>query len=95
MIQDLAGVAIDQGEAEMGGTLTQATQHALLVVGVVRGGPGVLVQQALLERAVDEDRELAGGGGDSFGLAHPVGQAAIEGAERGRTPDGDSARLTW
>src|SRR6266542_3456806 len=79
----LAGGAIDEGEAELGGALTQAANDALAVLGIVRSGPGVLVQQALLERAVDEDRQLAGGGGDGFSLAHPVGQAAIESAERG------------
>src|SRR6059058_6048202 len=52
------------------------------VLGVVGGGPGVLVVQAVLERAVDEDRELAGGRGDGFGLADPVGQASIERAQR-------------
>ena len=32
---------------------------------------------------VRQDRQLAGGGRDGFGLAHPVGQAPIEGAEGG------------
>ena len=48
MIENLAGVAMDEGEAEIGGALTQAMQHALPVVGVVRGGPGVLGRQAVL-----------------------------------------------
>src|SRR6266545_8196045 len=52
----LAGGAIDEGEAELGGALTQAANDALAVLGIVRSAPGVLVQQALLERAVDEDR---------------------------------------
>ena len=48
MVENLAGVSVDEGEAERGGALTQAMKHALPVVGVVRGGPGVLVQEAVL-----------------------------------------------
>ena len=68
MVEDLAGVAIDQGEAEMGGPRTQAVQHALLVGGVVGGGPGVLVQQAVLERAVDEIASLRAVAGMALAL---------------------------
>src|SRR5437879_4917135 len=52
------------------------------VLGVVGGGPGVLVVQAVLERAVDEDRELAGGRGDGFGLADPVARTDEQNAVR-------------
>src|SRR5678815_3214010 len=82
--EPFAGCAIDEEQAELGGALTQAANDALAMLGVVRGGPRIVVDQTILERAVDEDRELAGRRGDGFGLAHAVGQASIEGAERGR-----------
>jgi hypothetical protein len=53
------------------------------MLGVVRGGLRIAVDETILERAVDEDRELAGRRGDRTGFAHPVGQAEIESAEHG------------
>jgi len=38
-LEQLAGVAVDEGEAEIGGALTQAANDALAVPGVVGGGP--------------------------------------------------------
>jgi hypothetical protein len=37
-LEQLAGLAIDEGEPEIGGTLTQTANDALAVLGVVRGG---------------------------------------------------------
>src|SRR5262249_2775483 len=75
-VDRLAGFAIDEGEAEMGRTLAQTTNDTLAVLGVVRGGPRIAVDQTLLERPVDEDRDLAGRRGDRSGLAHLEVQAA-------------------
>jgi hypothetical protein len=74
--EQLAGFAIDECEAEIGGALTQAANDALAVLGVVRSRARIMVDEPILERAVGENRELAGRGGDGFGLAHPAGQAS-------------------
>ncbi len=50
-------------------------------MGVVDHGSGILVEELALEGSVDEDGELARGGG--VALADAIGEAAIEGAERG------------
>ena len=50
-------------------------------------GARVAVDERAGERAVDQDRQLARGRGEGFGLADAHGQAAIEGAERRRAPD--------
>src|SRR5207245_6883927 len=78
-LEQLAGFAVEEREAEMGGTLAQAVKDANTVLGIVGGGSGILVHQALPEGAIHQDRQLAGGGRNGFGLAHPVGQAPIEG----------------
>jgi hypothetical protein len=57
-VEQLAGFAIDEGEAEIGGPLTQTANDALAMLGVVRGGSRITVDPAILECAVDEDREL-------------------------------------
>src|SRR2546426_11869284 len=80
-LEQLAGFAVEEREAEMGGTLAQAVKDADTVLGIVGDGSEILVHQALPEGAIHQDRQLAGGGRDGFGLAHSVGQAAIEGAE--------------
>jgi hypothetical protein len=38
-LEHLAGCAIDEGQAEIGGALTQAANDPLAVLGIVRGGP--------------------------------------------------------
>jgi hypothetical protein len=45
-------LAIDEGEPEIGGALTQTASDALAVLGVVRGGARITVDQAILEGAV-------------------------------------------
>ena len=42
----------------MSGALAQAAKDAGAVLSVVRGGSRIVVDQPLLERAVDGDREL-------------------------------------
>src|ERR1700692_2653558 len=59
-LEHLAGFVIDECEAEIGGALAQAANDARAVLGVVRGGPWILVHQTILEGAVDEDRQLTG-----------------------------------
>src|SRR5438128_11734631 len=82
-LEQLAGFAVEEREAEMGGALAQAVKNADTVLGIVGGGSGILIRQAIPEGAIHEDRQLAGGGRDGLGLAHPVGQAPVEGAEGG------------
>src|SRR5438445_13813270 len=80
-LEQLAGFAVEEGEAEMGGTLAQAVKDANTVLGIVGGGAGILVHQALPEGAIHQDRQLPGGDGNGLGLALPVCQAPIEVAE--------------
>src|SRR6266536_236095 len=59
----LAGGAIDEGEAELGGALTQAANDALAVLGIIRSGPGVPVRPRLrAERRKIPAARLAEGG---------------------------------
>ena len=74
-LEQLAGFAVEEGEAEIGGPLAQAVKDANTMLGIVGGGAGILVHQTIPERAVHQDRQLAGGGRDGFGLPDPVGQA--------------------
>src|SRR5438445_1478838 len=71
-LEQLAGFAVEEREAEMGGTLAQAVKDANTVLGIVGGGSGILVHQAILEGAIHQDGQLAGGGRDGFGFPDPV-----------------------
>src|SRR5215510_14954417 len=82
-IEELAGFAIEEREAEAGGALAESAEDVETMLGIIGGGPRILIPEAVLERAIDEDRQLAGCGGDSFGLADAVGQTPIEGPEGG------------
>ena len=53
---------------------------------VVGMGPGVAIDERAVECAIDENGELAGGGGDGFGLADPDRQAPVEGPAGGLAP---------
>jgi hypothetical protein len=68
----------DEEEAEIGGTLTQATKDARAVLGAVGGWLQDRVLQPVLERAVDGSRSLRAVHGDAFGLCRPDGQASIQ-----------------
>jgi hypothetical protein len=47
-LEQLAGFAIDECEAEIGGALTQTANDALAVVGVVRDGSRITVDRPSL-----------------------------------------------
>ena len=70
-------------EAEDVGALSEAAQRAGALAGVVAVGARVAIDQGAVEGAIDEDGELAGGGGDGLGLADADGQAPVEGTEGG------------
>ena len=57
------------------------------MAGVVGVGAWVVIGEGAAEGAIDEDGDLARGGGDGFGLPYPDSQTAVEGAERGLAPD--------
>ena len=59
----------------------------MCVGGRCRCRPGVTVDERAGQGAIDEDGELARGGGEGLGLADADSQAAVEGAERGLAPD--------
>ena len=82
-IEELAGFAIEEGEAEAGGALAESAEDVKAMLGIIGGGSRILVAKAMLERSIDEDGQLAGRGGDGFGLADAVGQTPIEGPEGG------------
>jgi hypothetical protein len=82
-IEELAGFAIEEGEAEAGGALAESAEDVKAMLGIIGGGSRILVAKAMLERSIDEDGQLAGRGGNGFGLADAVGQTPIEGPEGG------------
>ena len=57
------------------------------MTGGVGVGTGVFVDERAGQGAIDEDGELAGGGGDGLGLTDADGQSAVEGAEGGLAAD--------
>ena len=57
------------------------------MTGGVGVGTGVFVDERAGQGAIDEDGELAGGGGDGLGLTDADGQPAVEGAEGGLAAD--------
>ncbi len=60
--------------------LFETTDDAGTVVCVVGVGTGVDVHEMICERAIDEHRERACGGGDGLGLADAKGHPPIQGA---------------
>ena len=54
----LSGFEIDERAAKGGGALAQTAEHARATVRVIGGSPGVVVHEAVFERAVDENGEF-------------------------------------
>src|SRR5437867_444734 len=54
-----------------------------LLLLIVRGGPGITVNEGARQRAVDQDGELAGGRGDGLRFPDAEREASIKGAEGG------------
>src|SRR5712691_6069751 len=82
------GDEINQAIPKCCSPLPQTANDARFVLEVVGGGPGVTVDEAVFERTIDEDRELARRCGDSFGFADASRQPSGVGAERGlRAPE--------
>ncbi len=72
----------------LSGALAEAPDDVCPIVGVVDGGPGILVHQSVFQGSIDQNGELARGGGDGLGLADPSGQTSIERTEGGvRAPE--------
>src|SRR5262245_5019024 len=78
-IDEFAGFAIEEREAEAGVALAKSAEDVETMLGIIGGGSRILIPEAMLEGAIDEDRQLAGRGGNGFGLADAVGQTPIEG----------------
>ena len=85
--QYLAGLAIDERKPQRVGAESESAQHARALAGGVGVGPDVTIDERAGQGAIDEDGELARGGGEGLGLADADGQAAVEGTERGLAPD--------
>ena len=66
-LNDVARLSVDESETEVSGALGQAAHGTGAILSVVGGGPGVLIDEPILESAVDENGELSSGGGDGFG----------------------------
>ena len=62
-------------------------QDPCALAGVVGVGPGVTIDERAGQGAIDEDGELARGGGEGFGLPDADGQPPVESAEGGLAPD--------
>jgi hypothetical protein len=58
-LDDLAGRAIDEYEAEILGALTQSAEDVSPMFGVLRLGTGIVIDQAMFESVMDHDRQLA------------------------------------
>ena len=74
---------IDEGKPQGGGAVFESAQVARALAGVVGVRTGVFVDERARQHAIDHDGQLAGGGGEGFGLADADGQAAVEGPEGG------------
>jgi hypothetical protein len=72
-IQDLAGVAIHEVEAEQCRPLAETTEHASTLLQVVRVCTGIAVDEFSLQCAIDQDSEFAGGRGNRLGFANTRG----------------------
>ena len=70
-------------ESELFRSLAEVSQGSGAMLGLVGVGTGVAVVEGAAKDAVDEEGDLARGRGDGLGLADAVGDAAIEGSERG------------
>ena len=83
-------MSVDESETEVSGALGQAAHGTGAILSVVGGGPGVLIDEPILESAVDENGELSSGGGDGFGFTDAIGETSIVGAESGLcTPEAE------
>src|SRR5439155_27105239 len=67
----------------MGGALSETPDHVRPMLSVVGIGTRVMVDEALFQRAIDEDRELACRRNDRLGLADAEGDASVKRAECG------------
>jgi hypothetical protein len=72
-MQDLAGVAVHEVEAERCRPLAETTEHASTLLQVVRVCTGISVDEFSLQCAIDQDGELAGGRGKRLGFANTPG----------------------
>ncbi len=89
-LNDVARLSVDESETEVSGALGQAAHGTGAILSVVGGGPGVLIDEPILESAVDENGELSSGGGDGFGFTDAIGETSIVGAESGLcTPEAE------
>ena len=76
-LNDVARLSVDESETEVSGALGQAAHGTGAILSVVGGGPGVLIDEPILESAVDENGELSSGGGDGFGFTDAIGETSI------------------
>jgi hypothetical protein len=58
-LDDLTGLKIDEGKAEVSRAVAKAAREACAMVGVVARGAGILINKAVLQRATDQHREFA------------------------------------
>src|ERR1700730_1349040 len=80
---DLAGRKVDEAESQIPGALAESTEDVRPVLRVVRVGARVGIDEAVLQGAIDQNRELACGGGDRLGLPDAERDSSVERAERG------------
>ena len=83
----LPGLTIDERKPEGLRTVFEAAEVARTLADVVDVGARVAIDERAAQGAIDEDSELARGGGEGLGLADADSQAPVEGAERGLPPD--------
>ena len=79
---DLACREVDEPKSEVFCAVAEAADEARAILRVVGIGARVRVHKVVFQGAIDQDRQLAGGGGDGFGLADAEGHPSIERPER-------------
>ena len=82
-LQHLSGLGVQEGEAEVSSAFSETTKESLTILRVVGGGARVFVDEAVLEGAIDENRDLSCGGGDGFRLAYAISESSEVSAESG------------
>ena len=80
-LDDLAGLAIDEYEAEILRPLTQPAEDMSPMLSVVGLSARIAIDQSIFQCVIDEDGEFARGRRDGFGFADAEREPAGERAE--------------
>ena len=71
--QHFSGLPIKKRKPQLVGALTQTTEDASALLGIVRVSAWIAIDEVPFEHVVDQNGELPRGGGDRLGLADARG----------------------